>query len=380
MTRLLYTGNHHQTVFEFTNFKYSSYEYDYSKGEKGRILNRKNIFWNGQQRHVTVMTYFDAFKSKLNGQDFDTLLGLPQIFMNIVSDDQMNKNESASTKKTQTKETNKFLVEELQRLGKEALTHYISERLRSMTNEQSTRIEKQTVFQFLIKQIDLTMTTLNLEPFLHANLKNLRVKISLESGNSTTTKVSMQRIRINKCNDLSNFDLSRTSVLRRLDNSEDNSQNDRDFGSDDELGNDAMTVLRVMFDEKKKDTKGKPSDIINNLEEIEVKGFKNPQSPSRRRPVNIEQSKSWSKGAFNLEQTVYTIEALGINEAKRSGLNPKWSVVKTLEISTKPLEVIVDYEILKFFREYLLVREWNSILKIIQKNAQDVETVVSLLT
>lgn len=329
-------------------------------------MNRKNQFWNGQPRHSTAMTYFDAFESKLNGQDFDILLELPQIFVNIMADDQnANKNESSSKKSSRSRETNKFLVEELEKEGKEELTNYILESLRILTNElkHGNRLEKHTIFQFLIKKIDLTMTTLNLEPFLHAHLETLRLKMHITGGASNSTKVSMQRIEIVKCKEMPNLDLSRDNLLLQNAN-----YSDARVGA---VVKDTH-VLRIMYDDKM-DAK----DPTRLIEEIEFKGTRGSptQIDKRKRALQVEQYKIWSKGAFNLEQTVFNIDAKNMAKAKEKGLNPKWTVVSSLEISTKPLEVIVDNEILKFFREYLLVREWNNILKVIQKKDDQVETV-----
>jgi hypothetical protein len=376
LTKLLFTGDKHRTLFEFTNFKFPSYDYDFSRADKGASVSRKHHFWNGQHRNSKAMTYFDAFESKLNGQDFDTLLELPQIFVNIVSDDQKekaNKNDNSAKKKNQSKETNKFLLEELKLLGKDELSNYIVSKLTALNNgqEQNLRKEKQTIFKFLIKKIDLTMTTLNLEPFLHAHLENLRMEIHLMGGINNTYRLSMQRIEIVKCKDNSTYDLSRNTVLQKFDRSEENLIEPYSKDKD-------TAVLRIMYDDRVSTEEKDPS---RQLEEIDTRGGRaspNTNDKRRKKAYHGDQYKYWSKGALNLEQTVYQIDAKGLKNARESGLNPKWNVINSLEISTKPMAVVVDLEILKFFREYVLVREWNNILKVKQKKDDQVERVKAI--
>jgi hypothetical protein len=363
LTKLLYTKEKKNTLFEFTRYRHSAYDYDFGRVEGGGDVNMNYQFWNGQPRHSTAMIYFDSFESRLNGQDFDTLLNLPKIFVNIISDDAKQAELAQKKPASRSKKNSEYLMNELKDKGKEHMCNYIQSKLKTLGHQEKSmnKIEKHTIFQFLFNQIDLTMINLNSEPFLHAHVENLRSKIHSIGKISSTYSVSFQTINIVKpraTDERLKYNLSRRVELER----EANGLPDEAF--DYQHGRSGDDVLRVMFDSSS-----------NEQGRVDVGGSLTPHEKIRKSETT-QLKNPWKKGAFILEQTVYNIEVESSKKAAEMGVDPSWSVVSSLEIITKPFEVKVDLQIIKQVREYLLIREWNKIYKtILEKDINDQQPV-----
>jgi hypothetical protein len=370
LTKLLYTGADKKTLVEFTRYRHSTYDYDFGRPEGGGDVNSKYTFWNGQPRHSSALTYFEAFESKLNGQDFDTLLNLPKIFVTIMADDSKSKTDTAESKSDiRKKQTAAFMMNELQRFGKEEIINYIKNEIRNLNYEEKSRDTsvKHTTLQFLFNKIDLTMITLNSQPFLHAHIDELRAKIHMIGGISTNYSVSLQTITVKRCSDASikyMYDLSRKAEIERLEKpyeSLENPDNEQVKVAKDDY------VLRVMYDTTSslKTNTPKPAEMETLPLKREGKSpQRNDENPLKNHLMQLKNQ--WRKGAFSIEQTVYKIPVKSQTEAQIQELDPYWTAVSRLDIATKPFEVRVDMQIIKLVREYLLVREWNKIYNAVQ--------------
>lgn len=368
LTKLLYTKENKNTLIEFTRYKNSTYDYDFSRAEGGGDVTKNYQFWNGQPRHSTAIVYFDSFESRLNGQDFDTLLNLPKIFVSIMSDETQNSESAPAKPASRSKKNSEFLMNELSLYSKESVNEYIQSRLTARGQQEKSldKIERHTIFQFVFNQIDLTMITLNSEPFLHAHVEGLRAKIHSIGKISTTYSVSFQTIKIVKPTEIDpkfKYDLSRKSELER----EASGKLVDLFKPENSTSGEY--VLRIMFDNTGQDSGLK----------ADTRGSPTPNERVRKTATTTQVKNPWKKGAFILEQTVYKIEARDFMKASDLGLDPHWSVVGNLEIITKPFEVKVDLEIIKQVREYLLVREWNKIYKAILEKDNNEQQPVAVL-
>lgn len=390
MTKLLYTGADKKTLVEFTRYRHATYDYDFGRSEGGGEVNSRYTVWNGQSRHSNAMTYFEAFESKLNGQDFDTLLNLPKIFVTIMADDSKTDPEISQTTKqknkpeSRSKKLSEFMMKELKKYGKEEIIKHIKSELAILNNKERSKEEakKHTTLQFFFNKIDLTMITLNSQPFLHAHIDELRTKIDMIGGISTSYSISLQTLTVKRCSEASinyKFNLSRKAEIERIEQPGYDVLNPE--GDHIKIAKDDY-VLRVMYDSS---NNGQTlTSKIHDVETIQLKREgKSPQKMEERQmKENLMQLKNqWRKGAFSLEQTIYKIPVKDQSEAKEEGIEPYWTAVSRLDISTKPFEVRVDMQIIKLVREYLLVREWNKIYKAVQNKdlSNQLEVILILI-
>lgn len=374
LTKLLYTGADKKTLVEFTRYRHATYDYDFGRSEGGGEVNSKYTVWNGQSRHTHSMTYFEAFESKLNGQDFDTLFNLPKIFVTILAEDSkpdadQGQNNKPNKPVSRSKKLSEFLMKELKQHGKEAIIEHIKSELKTMSTKERSKEEakKHTTLQFFFNKIDLTMITLNSQPFLHAHIDELRTKIDMIGGISISYSISLHTLTVKRCSEANlnyKFNLSRKAEIERLEQPDFDILNPE--GDHLKIAKDDY-VLRVMYDNSSNGqiAPSKTQDI--ELIELKKEGKLPQRVEERRMKEHLMQMKNqWRKGAFSLEQTIYKIPVMGKELAKAEGIEPYWTAVSKLDISTKPFEVRVDMQIIKSVREYLLVIEWNKIYKAFQ--------------
>lgn len=195
-----------KTVMEYTTYKNKMSVFDYSKEDDVSGGDEEACYtWNGDPRNTQARCYFEFFESTLNGQDFDTILELPKIFLNIVATGNQEQQQPGKSRRSDD-----LLLEELNKYTKEIVGKHIQDQLTSdevrlQTISTSSRL---STISFVFNKIELTMTTLDSIPHLHTTIDRLSFSAQLIGNVSNTYNLTMKNLEISKSPDATNYALA----------------------------------------------------------------------------------------------------------------------------------------------------------------------------
>lgn len=332
LNRLVYTKD--KTVIELTKFKNQEAIADFSRAPDEEELDMEENYvpcrtWNGEPRSMNVHLNFQHLKSQLNGQDFDTLMGLPEIFINIV---ETRSDESGSLKKSKSdqksfKTSDEIRMEDMKAHGDELPQYFATQLEKTYDEHLFSEATRDSMIKFVIKKIELTMTTLDSVPYLEAEIDELTFLAKVIGKLSKTYNLDIGSIKINRHQENPKFD---QGVLARKSEAQ-NSSNQ--FFSSDYL---TRSLTRT------KDTSTSPILVLSSMYRLE----------------------GLTK-MFHLNQTTLTVRGLTIDPNTNDYIT--WNVVNNLEMTVRPLKIALEMEIIQFINEYLFVREFNKIYNSLEK-------------
>ena len=361
LNRLVYTDQ--KTLIEFSSFKLSEIKFDFSVRLPNIITNTNKQpikTWNEEERNQTVRIHFENFVSKLNSQDFYSLLELPKILLKLAST-QTKPEPSPGTRQVDEKDTNEVIrsvsasaaqvennrmLNDFESIGSSFFAEYLKEGInRLIRTENSKAVDrKYFIVKFLLRRISLTMTNMDAVPKMQANIDNLMFQSKVNRGISTTHTVSIHNIKILEVEEPPKLDLA------------------VNYSRNEDLANPRRTSL------------------------VEAKVSEEKYILRPRHEVDINNAAAGSE-LLTIKQTVYSIPNLSAKEkeniqiryfdngeqdlprfnrgnfaydAKDQGF---WKVVDALEINLNDMEVNVKLEHYYFLKEYIFVQEMNKMYK-----------------
>jgi hypothetical protein len=351
LNKLVFTEK--STLIEFSRFKNKEFNQDFSKHESEReeITDPDEAkMWNGEPRNLNINFIFEVCKSRLNGQDFDTLLELPLIFLNIVAmKDSKDVRKQSTINSIPTKVMNMpvnkrsktdikpdrqspveapwTLLTELNEKGKENVAKYLQEILQSSVerDNQLKKISNHSVIRFLFKKIDLTMTTFDSVPYLEAEFTGLTLRSRLMGNVSSTHTFWINDVEARECDKNEKFN----HAWMPGDSKAESQIQSYKFGQG-----------------------GKPIvKLLHNLEthkEYQLQG----QLAGIQRKI------------FMAEQTIYNVPCM------TEGRDEVWKAVHNLQVTLLPIEFHVSRELLSFFNGYLFQREMRKLVSDLERKEE----------
>ena len=303
---------------EFTYYKNKESTFNYSKDITEIIEEDEEAYltWNGDPRNRSARFHFESFESRLNGQDFDTILELPTIFLNIVSKGNSDdKDPNKKNKEQSGKSMNDLLLKELKNFSKAEIGKHIQKNLQDDLSKSSAQISK---IEFLFKKIELTMTTLDSVPYIQSTFEGLRFTSQIIENYSTNYSLGIKHMNITRYPDCTNYSQSYYPKDRKTNNEEKNPNQNR-----------GISVI------------------------------------SKHRPTQTLEEGGIDM--FRVEQKICNIKGL----SKEPDQETVWKAVNNLELTIQPLEISITPDLTQFFAEYIFVRESNKIYKSLEKNSKE---------